>query len=242
MTSRTPKTWQQVDWIRMLERSSAADTPDTSHWHCYFKSDGFYIVDDAGTEYGPLTSGLMTELGADPSTPATGDWQVYFKSDGIYIIDDAGTVTGPLIGEDDITFSGASLSLSGDMTLGTGGNTSIDWDVEDYDTDSFHEGVTNPDRFTVPEDGYYAVSVNVAFVGGGGGSTGIRRVRLVKNGTVVAVAQDDDVPGTATTAYTIARDFSCSASDYFHIAVYQSNGIDVSIESDYTNFCIKKVG
>lgn len=240
MTSRTLDNAQQVTALQLEQQSATPATPDTSHSKVYMKSDGLYVVDDSDAVSGPLAAAVMTELASDPSAPDTSKWQFYFKAGGLYIIDDAGAVTGPLIAA--VSFVGASLALSGDMTLGTGSNTLIDWNVEDYDTDSFHEGVTNPSRLTVPEDGKYTVSVGVPFVGANGGSGGLRRIRLVKNGTVAAVAQEDNVTDDTTTAYCISKDFDCSAGDYFHIAVYQANEIDITIDADYAYFCIKKVG
>lgn len=39
------------------EQASAPTTPATGFWRPYFKSDGMYVVDDAGTETGPLGTG-----------------------------------------------------------------------------------------------------------------------------------------------------------------------------------------
>lgn len=44
---------------------STPSTPASTHWRLYFKSDGLYFVDDAGTEYGPLpTSALSNPMSA----------------------------------------------------------------------------------------------------------------------------------------------------------------------------------
>lgn len=39
------------------EQASAPTTPATGFWRAYFKSDGLYVVDDAGTETGPFGTG-----------------------------------------------------------------------------------------------------------------------------------------------------------------------------------------
>lgn len=39
------------------EQGSAPTTPGSTLWKLYFKSDGLYIVDDAGSETGPLSTG-----------------------------------------------------------------------------------------------------------------------------------------------------------------------------------------
>lgn len=48
------------------EQASAPTTPASGFWRAYFKSDGMYVVDDAGTETGPFGtgSGSATFVGA----------------------------------------------------------------------------------------------------------------------------------------------------------------------------------
>jgi hypothetical protein len=41
------------------EQASAPDTPSSGHWKIYHKSDGLYVLEDDGTEYGPLAAGDM---------------------------------------------------------------------------------------------------------------------------------------------------------------------------------------
>jgi hypothetical protein len=47
----------KFDHLTATERGSAPATPATSDWGLYFKSDGLYVIDDAGTEIGPLGTG-----------------------------------------------------------------------------------------------------------------------------------------------------------------------------------------
>lgn len=46
------------------EQAAAPDTPATGKWKIYFKSDGVYVLEDDGTEHGPLeaASGTYLEL------------------------------------------------------------------------------------------------------------------------------------------------------------------------------------
>lgn len=50
---------EDVDNSTLLfsEQASAPATPATGDWRVYFKSDGLYVVDDAGSETGPLSTG-----------------------------------------------------------------------------------------------------------------------------------------------------------------------------------------
>lgn len=43
--------------VLFTEQASAPTTPSTGNWRAYFKSDGLYVVDDAGTETGPFGAG-----------------------------------------------------------------------------------------------------------------------------------------------------------------------------------------
>lgn len=67
MTKNYEATWE--------EQASAPSTPDAGLWKLYPKSDGFYAVDDAGTEYGPFAVGTPTQgeifLAAKDGWPST---------------------------------------------------------------------------------------------------------------------------------------------------------------------------
>lgn len=55
------------------EQASAPTTPATGFWRAYFKSDGLYVVDDAGTETGPLAASASPAafVGAKAAASAT---------------------------------------------------------------------------------------------------------------------------------------------------------------------------
>lgn len=60
--------------VLFAEQASAPTTPGTGLWRAYFKSDGLYIVDDAGTETGPLsTGGSLPTLVSDKVTLTSGN-------------------------------------------------------------------------------------------------------------------------------------------------------------------------
>jgi len=45
----------EIDITALLfQEGSAPSTPASTKWRLYFKSDGLYVIDDAGTEVGPL--------------------------------------------------------------------------------------------------------------------------------------------------------------------------------------------
>lgn len=51
----------------MQEESSTPSTPSSGKWKAYFKSNGWYIVEDSGREIGPLAA-------SDGWNPGTGTW------------------------------------------------------------------------------------------------------------------------------------------------------------------------
>ncbi len=93
--------------------------------------------------------------------------------------------------------------------------TTVNFDTEDYDDNTWHDNVTNNSRITVNFSGRVAVSAVGSTVGGTGSSCG---VRIRKNGTVVA--SDQSIENTNS----VAMDLTCAASDYFEIQVLQSSG------------------
>lgn len=47
----------QIPSLLFDEQGAAPSTPASGFWRAYFKSDGLYVVDDTGTEVGPLSVG-----------------------------------------------------------------------------------------------------------------------------------------------------------------------------------------
>lgn len=60
------------------EQASAPATPATGFWRAYFKSDGLYVIDDAGTETGPLAvaGGGATALQSARYVRTSGDYTI----------------------------------------------------------------------------------------------------------------------------------------------------------------------
>jgi len=54
-------------------------------------------------------------------------------------------------------FSGVSVFNTGGQNVNNLTTTWLTWDVEDFDTDDYHDNSTNPDRLTVPTDGIYFI-------------------------------------------------------------------------------------
>lgn len=57
--------------INFDERASDPSTPSTGDWGLYFKSDGLYVIDDAGATTGPLSTGSATDGTYTPTLTGT---------------------------------------------------------------------------------------------------------------------------------------------------------------------------
>jgi hypothetical protein len=83
-------------------------------------------------------------------------------------------------------FSGCRVYRNTDQIITHTLETAILYNAEDYDTDNYHDLVTNPGRLTVDETRYYLIGCNVFWKSngiGGGGGTIITSFR--KNGTTI---------------------------------------------------------
>lgn len=54
-----------IDAITATEQGSAPTTPPTGKWRLYFKSTGLYLIDDAGIEYGPVSTSSAAQVYPD---------------------------------------------------------------------------------------------------------------------------------------------------------------------------------
>jgi hypothetical protein len=54
-----------------------------------------------------------------------------------------------------LPFSGAKIYATGQQTPSVNTWTPVTFDAEEYDTDGFHESVTNPTYITVPQTGHF---------------------------------------------------------------------------------------
>lgn len=107
--------------VLLDEQASAPTTPATGFWRVYAKSDGLYIVDDAGTETGPLsTGGGGGGSGADTITIPMAAWDASIGSIG------AGNVTGATTRFKGWAFDSTTAEFVGSQFVVPTGWTAID--------------------------------------------------------------------------------------------------------------------
>jgi hypothetical protein len=114
--------------------------------------------------------------------------------------------------------------------------TPIQFNATDlWDTDGFHNTVTNNTRLTVPSGlgGIYLVHGIVGFASN---STGARLLRFVVNNTTTYEVQR--VQANAVAAVSSSFPILLSAGDYVEMSVYQSSGgnLDTNVSSQVCQF------
>jgi len=137
------------------------------------------------------------------------------------------------------SFSGASIYRSADLTLTGGGNTTITWDSEYYDTDNYHSTSSNTSRFTIPsgKSGYYLLIANF-FIGT---QTGTLEAYIKANGTNIRRFDITTSPTKTLAAHTI---LDLDAADYVEFDFYNT-GSSANLATgggNLTNWAITYLG
>jgi hypothetical protein len=120
------------------------------------------------------------------------------------------------------TFSGAQASKAAVQSIGTGALTVLVLDTESFDTDAFHDTVTNNSRMTIPTGfgGYYQI---VASYGAASNATGWRQVGILLNAvTTLALSTISAFTGIACVQASVIAHLN--AADYVEAQVWQSSG------------------
>jgi hypothetical protein len=111
-----------------------------------------------------------------------------------------------------------SAYASGSQTIATATYTKVQFQTEEFDTNSNYDNATNY-RFTPTVAGYYQIGANIQF---GGSVTGIQLV-LYKNGSAFKTLYAYG-GGSSTNAGSSCLVNANGSSDYFEIYAYQASG------------------
>ena len=111
------------------------------------------------------------------------------------------------------------------QTIANNTSTDLTFDSETYDTDGFHDNVTNNARITIPagKGGKYLINGHMEWTSA---ASGIRNVYIFKNGTstiasTTLTAQGSDFNLEVNTTADLV------ATDYITLQVYQNSGGNV---------------
>lgn len=128
---------------------------------------------------------------------------------------------------------------SASQTIPNDTDTVITFDTENWDTDNFHDNVTNPSRLTAPVTGYYLVSGVIRWAGN---AVGLRQAAIYKNGAVIAFASTSG--NALEVAVHISEIAYLAQGDYVELYGYQTSGGNlaaIGINSQSTHFEIHRL-
>ena len=122
---------------------------------------------------------------------------------------------------------GCSLTRNTALSIPHASWTTITWDVENYDTNSFH-GTGSPGRITIPAGmgGHYWIYCVVVWAGN---TTANRYAELRLNGA--AIARADYKGDAAGPSITLGKTAALAAADYLQVTVYQDSGAPLNVNS-----------
>jgi hypothetical protein len=121
--------------------------------------------------------------------------------------------------------------------VSTNTEATLAWDTNITDNDGMHSTTTNTDRIYANWDGFYQVKCTVDW--DSSNATGIRRLRIMLNGTTeIGRVQGASSSGGACTQ-TVTADRHFNAGDYIQIFAYQNSGITLAItpSSEFSPIC-----
>lgn len=124
------------------------------------------------------------------------------------------------------TFKGVLATNSVGQTANSGSTTTLTFNSEDYDTDSFHSTSSNTSRLTVPSTGYYLVWTKIRVQGN---SSGYRYINFRKNGST-SYQDIINYPNHANDfSMYFAMVLAATANDYFEVQYTQNSGSSLEV-------------
>jgi hypothetical protein len=125
-------------------------------------------------------------------------------------------------------FVGCSAFNTTAQSIATSTDTIITFSNESFDTDSFHDNVTNNSRFTIPAGlgGKYLFIFTQRF---GSNATGRRVGSLLKNGTAVA-GMEVAASSAGTVQLIISQIIDLVPTDYVEGRLFQTSGVSLDTQ------------
>lgn len=155
----------------------------------------------------------------------------------------AGGLGGSAGGGGSATFSGALVKKALDQAAADYTTiTPIAFDEEVYDTDGYHDNVTNNSRLTIPTTGYYRLTGQVGI---GAFSTSLwAQVSFLKDGASMdpAILARNEISAPDEYSQFISPVLALTAGNYVQMALQVETDTSVTIQELYTLFSIERVG
>jgi hypothetical protein len=139
-----------------------------------------------------------------------------------------------------VAFSGVSVTRTSNQSIPNNTTTKINFDSENYDTDSYHDNSTNNTRLTIPsgKSGKYSINYIFSF----NGFNGNINIGFYKNNAFYTLT---DVFNTAsTTNYWTSGAFTLNltAGDYLEMTFYQNSGGSLDVRGTDTQVQMTYLG
>ena len=153
--------------------------------------------------------------------------------------------TAPELGAAGSSFVGCFLTKSATQSIANDTEAIVTFDQETYDTDGFHSTSSNTSRITIPsgKSGYYRVFINYHFAAN---SSGVRMAYFVKNGAGTGAIQGSQTlyAPTASNVFigTGGTTVNLTAGDYIEMAVQQTSGGSLNLNTTHTVFGVQYLG
>jgi len=132
-----------------------------------------------------------------------------------------------------VTFAGCSLFNSAAISTSNDTYTTMTFNSENFDTDSYHSTSTNTSRITIPagKGGKYLFYGNIAFAGS---AAGVRTAALYKNNTSYLFFNTKEPGATYEGSAEITLIVDAVATDFFELLVRQDSGGSLNTSSGTT--------
>lgn len=166
-------------------------------------------------------------------------------ADFIPIVDTSAGATKHIVPDELHTaiFCGARVrKASNQTTANYSTEAAVAFDSEDWDTDAFHDTVTNNTRLAVPSIPMAKARITAALHASSVAGTSVAYAYIKKNGTGTGFPIQTWNNGILTDIYVNGSHIdSCVATDYYEL-IFFTNDASVTIVAADTYFAIERVG
>lgn len=137
--------------------------------------------------------------------------------------------------------TGVKLTFSGVQTVPSVTEQSVAWNLEEFDSENFHDTVTNTDRITVAKSGLYlfgyCIGIN-ATINTGRFLGSVRKNGTATTGTMITGSRTEIDVAMASSYPAVSCSFPvlATAGDYFICTLYQSSGGNVTLDPSTCDF------
>lgn len=211
-----------------IEMNAAGSTTVTVNTGLFTAGDSV-IIQNIGAGTCTVTAGTAIVNKATNASLALAQYQggtLYFvsASSAIFFPFDVGAVTA--------SASGCAVYKNTAQTLANTTMTEITWELEYFDTNSYHSTVSNTGRLSVPQAGMYFVGASITMASATVAGREMR-IRRYNSSNVVQEYryQESDFTINGNSCQTLSGIFQASAGDYFTIEQYQASGGNLDTSS-----------